>query len=102
MLFRSRPPEGSVPWHNSTVSEPSWTKPDWDVDYFVPDFGPDQDVIDAKKSIKSAEKKFKKTFRASFDEKDTKASYYAENPRDYFVPDFGADEDVKNVKASIA
>jgi len=98
---RFRPPEGSVPWHNTTVSEPTWSKPDWDVNYFVPDFGPDQDVIDTKKDIQVAEKQLKTKLNASFNATELEKKFYAENPRDYFVPNFGADEDMINVKDSI-
>ena len=38
-----RPLEGTVPWHKD-VSQATWVKPDWNVDYYVPNFGVDVDV----------------------------------------------------------
>jgi hypothetical protein len=60
--------------------------------YTVPDFGVDQDIKDVKASIKGAEKKLKKTFKADFG-----ANKASVNPRLYTVPNFGVDQDIKNV-----
>jgi len=94
-----RPPEGTVPWHKE-ISTPTWEKPDWDVNYFVPNFGSDQDMIDTKRDIKVSEKMYGKQFTASWDDTKEKDNYAA-NPRNYFVPDFGQDEDIKNVQSVI-
>lgn len=40
-----RPLDGTVPWHKE-VSQATWVKPDWDVGYFIPNFGVDSDVVD--------------------------------------------------------
>ena len=67
-------------------------KPAYDgmnIDYFVPDFGVDQDIKNARSAIAQTEKKLKKKFTANF-----KADKGVENPRDYFVPDFGRDFDI--------
>jgi hypothetical protein len=85
-----RPPTGSVPWHKEggDIEETSWAKPDWPVNYFVPDFGADQDVIDTKQDLKVSEKSLKKKMHASF-KADKEHGNYAANPRNYFVPNFG-------------
>lgn len=41
---RFRPIAGSVPWHKA-ITDTTWNTPDWPVNYFVPDFGVDTDVI---------------------------------------------------------
>jgi len=38
-----RPPDGSVPWH-SAASSNSWNEPTWKVNYFVPQFGMDNEI----------------------------------------------------------
>ena len=38
-----RPPKGTVPWHKA-ISRPSWEKPDYPVNYSVPNFGVDNDI----------------------------------------------------------
>ena len=39
-----RPPEGTVPWHKK-ISTSSWEDPTWKIDYFVPNFGgQDEDI----------------------------------------------------------
>jgi hypothetical protein len=64
------------------------------MDYFVPNFGQDQDMKDSLSNEKTAGKivghdwKWKKQPDGP--------------PRDYFVPHFGVDEDIKNVQAAIA
>ena len=87
-----RPLSGTVPWHKD-VSETTWRKPDWPVNYVVPNFGVDSDIIATKKNIKSSEKRLKKKMHADFGA--TKAQV---NPRGYKVPSFGVDQDIKNVK----
>ena len=39
-----RPLEGTAPWYKM-ASHASWVDPDWDVNYPVPDFGVDRDII---------------------------------------------------------
>ena len=54
MAKRARPYPGTAPWHNEN---PNFVKPDHDVDYPVPDFGKDHDIIDTQKHIADQEKK---------------------------------------------
>ena len=56
--------------------------------YFVPDFGKDQDIINTQGSLSRTENNLKQTMHADFDEKDG-------IKRNYFVPDFGVDHDIK-------
>ena len=60
-----RPYAGTVPWHKD-VSEATWVSPDWNVDYFVPNFGVDRDVMATQAHIAAAEKKLKVKLYASF------------------------------------
>ena len=60
-----RPPQGSVPWHNA-ASLSSWVKPDWNVDYFVPNFGVDKDIRSTLKHTKQAEENLKHEMHATF------------------------------------
>ena len=69
---------------------------DYDVDYFVPDFGMAHEMRYTQDSIKQAEQQFGHEIKADW--KDTAAPG---NPRDYFVPHFGVDEDIKNTKSDI-
>ena len=69
------------------------------VDYFVPNFGIDEDVIDTQNSIKSEERRQGVTWNASLKKDQAKP-----HPTDYFVPDFGIDDDIEdslsNLKAA--
>ena len=58
--IKFRPYAGTAPWHKEAadIEETSEVKPDWPVDYFVPDFGVDEDMKYAKKAIKVSEKFF--------------------------------------------
>jgi hypothetical protein len=38
-----RPPEGTAPWHKEK-REWKWHKPDYPINYFVPDFGVDHEI----------------------------------------------------------
>ena len=58
------------------------------VDYFVPHFGEDHDIIETKKSWATEEKK-QGHFWAIAPPAD-------DPPRNYFVPHFGTDEDIKS------
>ena len=81
-----RPPTGSVPWHKE-ISSSTWVKPDWDVDYFVPNFGVDDDIKSTQSHTAVAEDKLKHVMHASFKKP-------KEHPKDYFVPNFGVDHDI--------
>ena len=82
-----RPLPGTAPWHKP-VSESSWQDPTWKVDYPVPNFGVDENIITTQKNIASAEDSLKTTMHASF--KQPKG-----HPVDYPVPNFGQDGEVK-------
>ena len=66
-------------------------------EYFVPDFGVDQDIIASTNSIAQSEKAVGSKLNASFAD-----SKNPVNPRNYFVPDFGVDHDILHVENSIA
>ena len=87
-----RPPNGSVPWHKEVKSS-SWTTPDWEVNYFVPDFGVDEDIKATQNNAKKAEKSLNHTMHASFKKP-------KEDPKDYFVPNFGVDGDISDSLAN--
>lgn len=63
---------------------------DYDIDYFVPNFGPDHDIAATHSNIANSEKRLNHKMNASFDDNENKL-----NPRDYFVPNFGMDRDIK-------
>jgi len=60
-----RPPQGAVPWHKEVKSS-SWVNPDWNVDYFVPNFGVDEDIVATQEHTKKAEGDLKHVMHASF------------------------------------
>jgi hypothetical protein len=95
--IKFRPPVGSVPW-TVPLTIPEFESPDHPVNYFVPDFGVDQEIIDATNAIKVSEKALKKDFNASFGFTESTVA----TPRNYVVPDFGVDKDIKATTASIA
>jgi len=70
---------------------------DYPVDYKVPDFGADHDMIAAASNIKGSEAKLGHKFTADFG-----ATAAPVNPRGYTVPNFGIDRDIeaslKNLK----
>ena len=89
-----RPPEGTVPWHKN-ITDSTWVKPDWDVNYFVPNFGVDKDIKSTQKHLAASEDKLKHKLFATFKKTDP-------HPVDYFVPNFGPDEfDVKLTHSNI-
>lgn len=57
------------------------------IDYFVPDFGIDHDIIGVKTSVEGAEKALQHKMKADWGQ--TKG-----DNRGYFVPDFGQDRDI--------
>ena len=60
------------------------------MDYFVPNFGVDQDVRSTLGSISQAEGRYKRKWVASLKKDQPKG-----HPVDYFVPNFGVDRDIK-------
>jgi hypothetical protein len=50
-----RPTEGSVPW-GGAATRPTWDTPDYPVNYYIPNFGMDHNVLTTMNSLKIAEK----------------------------------------------
>lgn len=65
------------------------------VDYYVPNFGVDRDIMNTHDSIKHAEKRLGHELYSDWKKSDP-------HPQDYFVPNFGPDEDVANIKKLVA
>ena len=87
-----RPPAGTVPWH-SAASRPTWDTPDHPVNYYVPNFGVDHNILTTMNSLKIAERGAKKELKANFAQ--------MEKPKDMRIVDLGKDEDVMNAALSI-
>ena len=82
-----RPIEGTNPWHkdNDAILKDQAELP-YPVDYFVPDFGPDEDIGRVQRLLAAnGGSKWK------FVPKDERPKPH---PVDYVVPNFGVDEDV--------
>lgn len=62
-------------------------------DYFVPNFGADDDVKTTFNSVKIAEKNLSHVWTPPDD---------SDHPVNYFVPHFGEDQEIKEAKESIA
>ena len=92
-----RPLAGTAPWSKSGTESTgdNWLMPTWPVNYAVPNFGTDSDILDTHASISSSEDNLK-----------TKMSTFWAKPdapkRGYFVPNFGEDRDIKMTKLNIA
>ena len=85
-----RPIPGSNPWHK-TVAEYRKKKETHPQDYFVPNFGDDDEIEASMKNLKAADK-------------DKKWKYVKPKdgpPKDYFVPDFGIDTDILDTQENI-
>ena len=65
----------------------TWNTPDWPVNYKVPNFGVDSEVITTQKNIAKAEKKLNKKFTSTFDKPKG-------HPMDYPVVNLGQDRDI--------
>jgi hypothetical protein len=96
--IKFRPPAGNTaePWHEGPKL-PEWVDPkDHPVNYFVPNFGADNDDINTTKTnMAAAEASLGHVMQASFDPPATP-------PRNYFVPHFGEDEDILATKKHTA
>ncbi|MFN9898851.1 MAG: hypothetical protein ACK55Z_08690, partial [bacterium] len=68
--------------------------PSYPINYPVPNFGVDHDIVETQKSIAAAEKKLKSHFHATFKKP-------AGHPVNYKVPNFGVDSDIKDTHASL-
>ena len=98
-----RPPSGSNPWHADAhaIAASGWPFEKGDpskINYFVPNFGNDRDMINTDNSIKWAEAKTKKKWKVPTKKELKKKDY----PKDYFVPNFGLDKDIVDTQNIIA
>ena len=91
-----RPITGTAPWSKSgeETTGPSWLVPTWPVNYSVPNFGTDKDIIETQASIGASESTLKQSLSATWDKPGTP-------PRNYFVPNFGVDKDIKMTDLNI-
>jgi len=86
-----RPPDGSVPW-GGAATRPTWDTPDYPVNYYIPNFGLDHNILTTFNSLKIAESGAGTKLKAAF----------AQNAQeDMRIPDLGPDEDVKLSQAAI-
>lgn len=83
---------GLTPWYKTT---PKIQPDEFPVNYPVPDFGMEENIIETKKSIALEEKKLKHTMKTDW------FKTFVPPPRNYFVPDFGVDSDIKATQKSI-
>lgn len=60
------------------------------MDYFVPNFGVDKDILDQQADLAVAEQQLEHKFEVKESAKP--------HPTDYKVPNFGVDEDIKNIQ----
>jgi len=64
-----RPTAGSVPW-GGAASRPEWDTPPYPVNYYIPNFGVDHNILTTLNSLKIAEKGAKKELKAAFAQSD--------------------------------
>jgi hypothetical protein len=89
MRSKYRCTDSQAPWcKDSLASHASWEKPDWDIDYVVPNYGRDTDISTTQENLAEAEKSLDYKMQASF--KPPKRGYDI----DYPVPNFGRDDDI--------
>ena len=69
--------------------------PTWPVNYFVPNFGKDHEIINTEKNIADTEKNMGKKMAAQWGKP-------VEPPRGYFIPNFGMDKDIVDAQSNIA
>lgn len=60
-----RPPDGSVPW-GGAATRPTWDTPDYPVNYYIPNFGMDHNILTTMNSLRIAERGAGKELKASF------------------------------------
>jgi len=68
----------SAPWEKIAVSAGMLKPPDFPINYEVPNYGVDQDILNTEANLKSTEKILGKTLHADFDQKSN-----PDNPREY-------------------
>ena len=82
-----RPTNAQAPWYKEQSTGETWMDPKWPVNYSVPNFGKDHEIVSTQDAISKTEELMGKKINASFDE--PKAP-----PRGYVVPNFGKDFDI--------
>ena len=90
-----RPTNAQAPWYKEQSTGETWMDPKWPVNYSVPNFGKDHEIVSTQDAISKTEELMGKKINASFDE--PKAP-----PRGYVVPNFGKDVDMINAESAIA
>ena len=78
----------SAPWEKKAIT-PGMLKPDFPINYPVPNFGVDSDIIASKTNLKNTEKLLGKKLHADFGQTANPV-----NPRNYVVPNFGVDHQI--------
>ena len=86
----------SAPWYKPASVTHGALKPDFPINYPVPNFGVDHDIKASQNSLKISEKALGKTLHANFDQKTN-----AVNTRNYKVASFGVDHDIKASENSL-
>ena len=83
-------PAKATSMYGGSYVTPTLTTAKWDhpaaVDYKVPNFGEDKDILATRKHIADSEKKLKHKWVVKKNDKST--------PKDYFVPNLGLDRDI--------
>ena len=87
-----RPTSEQVPWYK-TASSSTWNTPDWKMNYKVPNFGVDHEILVTNNNLANSEKNLKHVLTANFKPKP--------HPVDYFVPNLGIDKDIKRAQESL-
>jgi len=64
-----RPTAGSVPW-GGAASRPEWDTPPYPVNYYIPNFGMDHNILTTMNSLKIAEQGAGKKLKAAFAQSD--------------------------------
>lgn len=65
------------------------------MNYFVPNFGVDHDIVDSFSNLRNTERRLNHTLT-------TNIKKPADPPRGYYVPNFGVDQDIKDAQSNIA
>ena len=91
-----RPIAGTAPWSKSGEESTgdNWLVPTWPVNYAVPNFGVDHDILETQASIGSSEQNLHQTLTTTWKKPDAPK-------RNYFVPNFGVDRDIKMTELNI-
>jgi hypothetical protein len=89
-----RPIPGSTPWYKDATLT-TIDKPEWKINYYVPEFGVDTDIKTSTANMSQAEDRLGVKMQASF--KTPKG-----HPMNYSVPNFGQDGEIKTALNNIS